>query len=219
MALIILAALIVAAGVASIIVAATRSHHTASAAPHGEAAAGTASASAQATVSSSASAQPSPAGTAAALPAFGLVGGGGVTPRAAAGKLGVADSVGDVLFAEDGTGLDHNARTVVASAAQAIRDHHPATVTVIGYTDAIGNARANNRLSLERARAVISALRAKVGGSAATYRPKARAQGKPIASKFHGRRAAAEPPRRHHDLLTGGPRAGLPTTAPKGVSR
>lgn len=69
---------------------------------------------------------------AAGLPPFGLVGGGGVTPRAGTGKLAVTGSIGDVLFAEDGTALDSSAMKVITAAAQDIRQHQVSTVTVIG---------------------------------------------------------------------------------------
>jgi hypothetical protein len=60
-----------------------------------------------------------------------------VTPRRATGKLDAARSIGDVL--------DSSARPVVTTAAWTIRGHHPATVSVTGCTDAIGNAAAGRR--------------------------------------------------------------------------
>ena len=167
-----LAALIIAAAVVGIVLAATSSHHTASS-------------SAQATAGSTSSAQATAGGIssapAAALPPFGLVGGGGVTPQAATGKLAVTGSVGDVLFAEDGTALDSSAMKVITTAAQDIRQHHVTMVTVIGYTDAIGNAATNTQLSLERARAVIGALRP-LSGTTVHYQAEARGQGQPVAA-------------------------------------
>ena len=53
---------------------------------------------------------------------------------------------------------------------------------MIGYTDAIGTASANQQLSLERARAVVAALHTDVGGTAVTYHAEARGQSKPVAS-------------------------------------
>jgi outer membrane protein OmpA-like peptidoglycan-associated protein len=167
-----LAALIIAAAVVGIALAATSSHHTVSS-------------SAQATAGSTSSAQATAGGIssaqAAALPPFGLVGGGGVTPQAATGKLAVTGSVGDVLFAEDGTALDSSAMKVITTAAQDIRQHQVTMVTVIGYTDAIGNAATNTQLSLERARAVIAALRP-LSGTTVQYRAEARGQGQPVAA-------------------------------------
>jgi outer membrane protein OmpA-like peptidoglycan-associated protein len=168
-----LAALIIAAAVVGIILAVTSSHHTASSSA--QATAGSTTSSAQATAGSISSAQ------AAALPPFGLVGGGGVTPQAATGKLAVAGSVGDVLFAEDGTALDSSAMKVITTAAQDIRQHQVTMVTVIGYTDAIGNAATNTQLSVERARAVIAALRP-LSGTTVNYRAEARGQGQPVAA-------------------------------------
>jgi outer membrane protein OmpA-like peptidoglycan-associated protein len=113
---------------------------------------------------------------------YGLVGGGGVAPRAATGKLAMADSVGQILFAEDGTALDTYALTVIDNAARAIRAHHPAAVIITGYTDAIGNAGANRRLSLLRARTVLRALRLRLGSAALRYYTRARGQTQPVAS-------------------------------------
>jgi outer membrane protein OmpA-like peptidoglycan-associated protein len=177
-----LAALIVAAAVVGIVLAVTSSHHTASTSP--TATAGSTS-SAQATAGSTSSAQATAGSTssaqAAALPPFGLVGGGGVTPTSATGKLAVTGSIGDVLFAEDGTALDSSAMKVIATAAQDVRQHQVTSVTVTGYTDAIGNAAANTQLSLERARAVIAALRPLTGADV-QYRAEARGQGQPVAA-------------------------------------
>jgi outer membrane protein OmpA-like peptidoglycan-associated protein len=177
-----LAALIIAAAVVGIVLAATSSHHTASSSAQATA---DSTSSAQATAGSTTSAQAT-AGSissapAAALPPFGLVGGGGVTPQAATGKLAVTGSVGDVLFAEDGTALDSSAMKVITTAAQDIRQHQVTMVTVIGYTDAIGNAATNTQLSLERARAVIAALRP-LSGTTVSYRAEARGQGQPVAA-------------------------------------
>jgi outer membrane protein OmpA-like peptidoglycan-associated protein len=174
-----LAALIVAAAVVGIVLAATSSKPTASSsgqattggAGSAQASAGTA----QASAGSTGSAQ------AAGLPPFGLVGGGGVTPRSATGKLAVTGSVGDVLFAEDGTALDSSAMKVITTAAQEISQHQLTAVTVVGYTDAVGNAASNTQLSLERAEAVIAALRP-LGGAAVQYHAEARGQGQPVAA-------------------------------------
>ena len=172
LAWLLLAALIIAAAVAGIVLAATSSRHTASTSP--QATAGSTS-SAQATAGSTSSAQ------AAGLPPFGLVGGGGITPRSATGKLAVTGSIGDILFAENGTALDSNAMKVIATAARDIRQHHVTTVTVTGYTDAIGNAAPNTQLSLKRAQAVIAALRP-LAGTAVQYRAEARGQAEPVAT-------------------------------------
>jgi outer membrane protein OmpA-like peptidoglycan-associated protein len=182
--LLLLLALLVIAGIVAIIVAAT--HHSSSPA---HPAAGASSATAR--PSASASPQATPPSTASApaagLPPFGLVGGGGVSPQPAAGKLAVTGSVGDILFAEDGTALDSNARQVVMDAAKALRQGHKTSVTVIGYTDAIGNAAANRRLSLERARRVIRALRPLAGNTDIRYQAEARGQAKPVASNSTAR--------------------------------
>jgi outer membrane protein OmpA-like peptidoglycan-associated protein len=174
-ALAILAALIVVAAVLVILKLAGSSDHTAGPARHPAAASGApASGAAGGTAS---------AGTGtAASPAFGLVGGGGVAAMPATGKLGIQGSAGDVLFAEDGTALDTSARQVVATAAQEIRRHNPATVTVTGYTDAIGNAAVNHQLSLARARAVVSALRTDLGATTVRFLAEAQGKSQPVAT-------------------------------------
>lgn len=116
------------------------------------------------------------------VPPYGLVGGGGVRPSGAAGKLAVIGSVGDVLFAEDGITLDSYAQAVINSAAMAIRARRPAEVIITGYTDAIGGAGTNQRLSLQRAGAVLRALRLRLGTTAIRYRTQARGQADPVAS-------------------------------------
>lgn len=54
------------------------------------------------------------------------------------------------------------------------------TVTVVGYTDTIGNAASNAQLSLERAKAVIAALRP-LGATTVQYRAEAHGQAQPVA--------------------------------------
>jgi outer membrane protein OmpA-like peptidoglycan-associated protein len=174
-ALAILAALILVAAVLAIVKLASSSHHPASPARH--------PAAVSVTPTSAAASGTASAGTGtAARPAFGLVGGGGVPAGPATGKLAVQGSAGDVLFAEDGTALDAGARQVVSAAAREIRQRKPAAVTVTGYTDAIGNAAVNQRLSLARARAVISVLRTDLGGAAVRFVAEARGQGQPVAA-------------------------------------
>lgn len=113
---------------------------------------------------------------------YGLVGGGGVPPHQATGKLAVPGSAGQVLFAEDGTALDSYAQAVIRNAALSLRARRPAAVVITGYTDAIGSAGANQRLSLRRARAVLRALRPQVGSAAIRYYTQARGQSHPVAS-------------------------------------
>jgi type VI secretion system protein ImpK len=180
-ALAVLAALVVLAAVLVIVKLAGSAHHSASPARHPATSAAPASGAA-ATPSAAAGGTASAGTGAGALPAFGLVGGGGAAARPAAGKLAVKGSAGDVLFAEDGTALDAGARQVVSAAAREIRQHQPAVVTVTGYTDAVGSAAANDRLSLARARAVARALRADLHGTSARFRAQARGQGKPAAA-------------------------------------
>jgi outer membrane protein OmpA-like peptidoglycan-associated protein len=124
---------------------------------------------------------PRPASVAGTLP-YGLVGGGGVVPRRATGKLAIGGAVGQVLFAENGTALDSYARTVIGNAALTIRARHLGVVVVIGYTDAIGSAPANAGLARRRAAAVLRALRQRLGPEPMRYRVQARGQTTPVAS-------------------------------------
>jgi outer membrane protein OmpA-like peptidoglycan-associated protein len=80
--------------------------------------------------------------------------------------------------------LDSSARPVVTTAAWTIRGHHPATVSVTGCTDAIGNAAAGRRLPPQRAETVIQTLRAQLDGTAIRYRsPRA---GRPARRQLNG---------------------------------
>ncbi len=125
---------------------------------------------------------PRAAASAAGTLRYGLVGGGGVVPRRAAGKLAIGGAVGQVLFAENGTVLDSYARTVIGNAALTIRARHVAVVVVIGYTDAIGSAPANVGLARRRAAAVQRALQQRLGPEPIRYRTQARGQATPVAS-------------------------------------
>ena len=55
-------------------------------------------------------------------------------------------------------------------------------MTVTGYTDAIGSAAVNDGLSLARARAVVQALRADLGGASVQFRAEAQGKGEPVAA-------------------------------------
>ena len=105
-----------------------------------------------------------------------------MTARAATGRLAPAGSVGAVLFAEDGIALDANARRVISGAVKRIRTDGATAVTVVGYTDKIGNARANRTLSLERARAVATAIRTQLKSGSARFLVQARGETHPVAS-------------------------------------
>ena len=114
--------------------------------------------------------------------AIAQVGGGGVHARTATGRLAPTGSVGTVLFAEDGVALDTYARQVITTAAKEVRANHSQAITVVGYTDTIGNTKANRTLSLERARAVATALRAQLNSSTAKISVVARGETHPVAS-------------------------------------
>jgi hypothetical protein len=86
-----------------------------------------------------------------------------MSPRRATGKLDTASSIGDVL--------DSSARTVLTTTAWAAhRGHHPATVSVTGCTEAIGNTAAGKRLPLQRADTVVRVLCAQLDGTAIWFR-------------------------------------------------
>ncbi len=126
-------------------------------------------------------------GVASSGPAVGsrsvtLVGGAGMAAKAASGKLDPAGSVGAVLFSEDGVGVDASARAVIDSAARQIRTGHDTSVTVIGYTDTLGHAAANQRLSSERTQAVVAALRQRLGSTNVVFHPEAHGQTQPAAT-------------------------------------
>ncbi len=120
-------------------------------------------------------------GTGSAAGGAALVGGGGVAATAAtgveagtaaggsaakgAGSAAAGTAQGTVLFASDSAALDANARQVLAAAAARIKAQHPSKVTVTGYTDVVGAQPSNSNLSLQRAEAVASVLRAELGST------------------------------------------------------
>ena len=145
---------------------------------------GSAAGAGQAAGSGSASANTtsgSGAANTAGLPKAGLIGGGGITPKPASGDLAPSGSVGAILFAENSAALDAKATAVVATAAREIKARHARAVTVVGYTNAIGNPATNRALSLRRAKAVISALRERLGGTTAQFSASARGEAHPVA--------------------------------------
>lgn len=126
-----------------------------------------------------AAASGSGASTGAGAPA--LVGGGGVAATRAAGALAAGGSIGAILFAEAGTQLDSNTRAVITTAVKDIRSRHARAVTIVGYTDTIGNPAANRALSLERARKVAAAMRQQLNDSSVSFRTEARGETQPVA--------------------------------------
>lgn len=110
-----------------------------------------------------------------------LVGGGGVAAEAATGALAASGSIGAVLFVEARTRLDSNAKAVIATAVEDVKARHAHAVTVVGYTDTIGNQAANRTLSLKRARKVAAAMRRQLKDPSVSFRTEARGQTHPVA--------------------------------------
>ena len=73
-------------------------------------------------------------------------------------------------FARHGAKLGPEAGKVMADIAALLRDERSLTLIVAGYTDAVGDADENERLSAERAKAVVAALVAQ-GVSPARLKP------------------------------------------------
>jgi OOP family OmpA-OmpF porin len=109
------------------------------------------------------------------------VGGGGVAAKPVTGALAAVGSIGAVLFAEAGTRLDANAKAVIAAAVKDVRARHAHLVTVVGYTDKIGNPAANRALSLKRARRVAAAMRRRLKDRSVHFRIEARGETHPVA--------------------------------------
>lgn len=110
------------------------------------------------------------------------MGGGAVTSRPATGALAVAGGVGTVLFAEGSAALSAPAEQVISAAAQSITSNHSATVVVTGYTDKVAGQPVNEKLSQQRADAVIAALRTAVGPGSTTYTAAAKGENDPVGS-------------------------------------
>lgn len=66
-----------------------------------------------------------------------------------------------LYFRHDTTELTKQSLAHLDEVVQTIRERAPADVSVVGHTDTVGTRRYNNRLSLERARAVAALLSAK----------------------------------------------------------
>jgi outer membrane protein OmpA-like peptidoglycan-associated protein len=65
----------------------------------------------------------------------------------------------DVLFAFDKADLTAKAKAIIAASAAEINGHATGVVKVTGYTDSIGTAAVNIPLSIQRAEAVVKALK------------------------------------------------------------
>jgi outer membrane protein OmpA-like peptidoglycan-associated protein len=185
-----LAGLLLLAVIAGVLIAllSGSSHHAKRAAAHSVPASApvtptTGAAGQAAAVASGQSSTTQTAGSAAlaGLPAAGQIGGDGVAAHPATGRLAAAGSIGVILFAEAGIGLDRPAHMVVATAVKEIRARHSTTVTVTGYTDSIGNPKANRTLSLERAHQVVTALQRQLGNTTTKFTAEARGQTHPVA--------------------------------------
>ena len=129
-----------------------------------------------------------------------LVGGAGLAPAAPAAAAGAAGSGGGsaggagagvaaaapgtavtVLFAEGKATIDADGRQVVTAAAKNLTAGGVKSVQVIGYTDKVAGAPINGPLSLQRAQAVATELKALLPAGTAV-RVSAKGQADPAAS-------------------------------------
>ncbi len=85
------------------------------------------------------------------------------------------------MFAEARTRLDSNTKAVIATAVKDVKARHAHKVTVVGYTDKIGNPAANRALSLNRARKVAAAMRKQLKDPSVSFRAEARGETHPVA--------------------------------------
>lgn len=89
----------------------------------------------------------------------------------------------DILFAFNSATLSPNAQSVLRSVVDQLRSHHPAVVTIRGYTDSIGSESYNLGLSQRRANAVQAYLRSQVPGL--TYHARGLGEADPVAPNTH----------------------------------
>lgn len=181
-----LAALIALALIALLIVLLSsgdsrKPRHVASTPTAAAPASSTAAAPTTAAPAATAPAAASGSGASAGAGSAALVGGGGVAAVPAAGALAAAGSIGAVLFPEARTRLDSNTKAVIETAVKDIRARHARAVTVVGYTDTIGNRAANRALSLKRARKVAAAMRKQLKDPSVSFRTQARGETHPVA--------------------------------------
>jgi outer membrane protein OmpA-like peptidoglycan-associated protein len=99
-----------------------------------------------------------------------------VAAKPAAGALAAAGSIRIVLFDEARARLGPSATTVIATAVREIKARHPRSVTVVGYTDKIGNPAANLALSVRRAGNVVAAMRRQLKDPSVSFRAEARGE-------------------------------------------
>lgn len=99
-----------------------------------------------------------------------------------AGRSTVVTVSADVLFASGKATLTPTAARTIANLARGIRAAPGATLRVDGYTDSIGAAAYNRRLSLARAQAVAAALgRDLSDGGGPRIVPRGHGAGDPVA--------------------------------------
>jgi len=87
----------------------------------------------------------------------------------------------DVLFDFDKATLRPAAREALERVADLIRDRHPPSVRIIGYTDSIGSDAYNRDLSERRARAVEGWLASEGGSGLPPMRTEGRGENDPVA--------------------------------------
>jgi outer membrane protein OmpA-like peptidoglycan-associated protein len=88
---------------------------------------------------------------------------------------------GDVLFPFGSDGLRPDAASGLQEVADLIRDLHPRRMTIVGYTDSVGDAAVNRDLSLRRARAVQRWLEERTGAAMPPVVVEGRGEADPVA--------------------------------------
>lgn len=86
----------------------------------------------------------------------------------------------DVLFAFNSATLSSQANQALSTVAHQISTAGQGTVTVTGYTDNIGTAAYNLKLSQRRAQAVVSALQHQTSSSSGTYQAFGKGEADPV---------------------------------------
>lgn len=87
----------------------------------------------------------------------------------------------DVLFAFDSSAPSSDAQAVLGSVVQQLHTFPAGTVSIVGYTDSIGDANYNIGLSQRRATSVQAYLQPAVGNAGLTYQTRGLGEADPVA--------------------------------------